>query len=479
MLLQQDFLILDRAGIMQSKKRLMVLAIVAVTVAFTLSVLISSPALAADQTGGGANKNLLVVRPLVTLNYSAVPGQEFDVRVNVTVDGTVHIHGYLIGLSFNPAILNCMGLSEGDLFQVGTSNSSIVDNVVGNVSVSANFTSATAFASSNGSLVDLSFRVVGVGETNIHVGYAFLFDPAGNNLQFVSYDGYFNNKVNFDLTMPLTLLAVTCVSMFLNPKIEGKLKDVLEDREFRVRDAVMLVGLMVVMITLVVLVRELSTILMVLFLFSYSLLLFTFGYMLSKNRWYVAIILPIVFILLYAFLRSTSVWTLYLSNIYGLVFALLITLYLAGLFNWKTTAVFGVLLTAMDIILVLVTKTMVQAANAAVSLALPVLVSLPLIPLVSTGSGLLLLSLGLGDFFFAGLLAIQTYKKYGRNVALVSVVGMTISFAIFEAFILTFRIGAFPGTLMIICGWAPVALAQTLMARHVQGRTGSEKVVTS
>jgi hypothetical protein len=116
----------------------------------------------------------------------------------------------------------------------------------------------------------------------------------------------------------------------------------------------------------------------------------------------------------------------------------------------------------MDVVLVLVTKTMVQAATAAASLGLPVLVSLPLVPLIMTGTGLLPVSLGLGDFFFAGLLAIQTFKKYGKRLAIASVVGMTISFSLFEAFILTYRIGGFPGTLMIICGWVPFVLVQTL-----------------
>jgi hypothetical protein len=197
-------------------------------------------------------------------------------------------------------------------------------------------------------------------------------------------------------------------------------------------------------------------------LFSYSLLLFTFGYLLSKNRWYIGVIPPITFILLYVLLRDTFVWTYYLSNVYGLVFAILITLYLSSMFTWVTTAVFGILITVMDIILVLVTGTMVEAANAARSLSLPVLVSLPLVPLIATGQGLLLLSLGLGDFFFAGLLAIQTFKKYGRTPALVSVVTMTISFIAFEAYILTYNVGAFPGTLMVICGWIPVILWKAL-----------------
>ncbi len=271
--------------------------------------------------------------------------------------------------------------------------------------------------------------------------------------------------MNFDLGMPLTLFLVTLVSMFLNQKTEGKLKGSLEDREFQTRDTALLVGLMAVMITLVVFVQQISVIMMVLFLFAYSMLLFTFTYLFSKNRWYLGILPPAVFILLYVFLRDTGVWIYYLSNIYGLVFAVLITLYLATLFTWKTTAVFGVLITVMDIILVLVTKTMVEAANAAIHLSLPVLVSVPLIPLNITSNGILMMSLGLGDFFFAGLLAIQTFKQYGKRYAAVSAVAMTVSFFIFEALILTYQIRAFPGTLMIICGWVPLVLFKELQKR--------------
>lgn len=271
--------------------------------------------------------------------------------------------------------------------------------------------------------------------------------------------------MNFDLGMPLTLFLVTLVSMFLNQKTEGKLKGSLEDREFQTRDTALLVGLMAVMITLVVFVQQISVIMMVLFLFAYSMLLFTFTYLFSKNRWYLGILPPAVFILLYVFLRDTGVWIYYLSNVYGLVFAVLITLYLATLFTWKTTAVFGVLITVMDIILVLVTKTMVEAANAAIHLSLPVLVSVPLIPLTITSNGILMMSLGLGDFFFAGLLAIQTFKQYGKRYAAVSAVAMTVSFFIFEALILTYQIRAFPGTLMIICGWVPLVLFKELQKR--------------
>jgi hypothetical protein len=468
---------------MPKDKRFAVFAIILLTAAAFLMVSVVKPAFSASETDAQANEIVLVVRPLVIMNYSAVSGEKFDLNINITIIGAIGIHGFITRLSYDPNLIMCTTAEVGDFFQGFNTTllSSAIDNTTGSVFASVNLTSPSATVDNNGTLVTLTFQVKGTGETSLHIYDAFLYDSVGMPLQNptpTTYDGYFNNKFNFDLTMPLTLLAVTFASMFLNLKTENKLKGVFEETEFRVRDAVLLVGLMVVMITLIVVVRQLSVVLMVLFLFSYSLLLYTFGYLLSNKRWYVGIIPPAVFILLYVFLRDSFLWTYYLSNVYGLVFAILITLYLAGLFSWKTTAVFGVLITGMDIVLVLVTKTMVQAANAAVSLSLPVLVSLPLVPLIRTGTGLLILSLGLGDFFFAGLLAIQTFKKFGKRLAIASVFGMTVSFSLFEAFILTFRIGAFPGTLMIICGWVPFVLVQTLRNWRKTKGVGLEKMVS-
>jgi len=460
-------------------EKLAVFAIILLTTAVFLVVSAVKPAFSTVETDAETNQILLIVRPLVIMNYSAVSGETFDVNVNITALGTISLRGFTMRLSYDPTLIQCTTVGEGDLFQGLVTTSFARDNTAGNVYASVNFTSQSETVSENGTLVALTFQVKGTGETSLHIYDAFLYDSAGTYLQYTAYDGYFNNKFTFDLTMPLTLLAVTFASMFLNLKTENKLKGVFEETEFRVRDAVLFVGLMAVMITLIVVVRQLSAVLMVLFLFSYSLLLYTFSYLLSNKRWYIGIIPPAIFILLYVFLRDSSLWAYYLSNVYGLVFAILITLYLAGLFNWKTTAVFGVLITAMDIILVLVTKTMVQAASAAISLSLPVLVSLPLVPLITTGTGVLTLSLGLGDFFFAGLLAIQTYKKFGKRLAAASVVGMTVSFSLFEAFILTYRIGAFPGTLMIICGWVPFALVQTLRNWRNTRVASLEKVVSS
>jgi len=267
----------------------------------------------------------------------------------------------------------------------------------------------------------------------------------------------------FDISMPLALFIITVVSMFLNDKAEGKLKGVFEERQFAWKDAVLLIGVMVVMIFVVVLVPGMA--LMALFLFSYSMLLFIFTYLFSGNRWYVAVLPPAMFVLLYVFLGNTALWTDYLINVYGIIFAVLITLYIGSLFTWKTAVIFAGILTVVDIILVLGTETMVSAATKTINLRLPVLVTLQTLPPVTISGNIVSMRLGLGDFFFAGLLGVQTFKRYGRRFGVLSVAAMVISFFIYEALILTYGVSAFPGTLMIITGWLPLIAAKEALNR--------------
>ncbi len=325
--------------------------------------------------------------------------------------------------------------------------------------------------------------------------------------------------MDFDIVMPVTLFAVTMVAMFLNKKVEGKLKGALEEKEFRARDAVMFVAALAVAVSIIVFVPQLA--IMIVFLFSYSMLLFMFGYLFSGmrkgraivalgafviavlvagvarltvfsdvdnalygavtfcglavfalgallyetrrtgtgERWYLAVLPPALFIGLYLFFSQTTLWFPYLLDSYGLMFAVLIIMYLSSLFKWRITLLFVVLLTIMDIILVLFTGTMVSAAKSFIELRLPVLVALPTIPETRAPY----MWLGLGDFFFAGLLTIQTFKRYGRGIAVSAATAMAATFAIFEVYILNSPVTALPGTLMIICGWFIVVAAAELV----------------
>ena len=331
--------------------------------------------------------------------------------------------------------------------------------------------------------------------------------------------------MEFDLAMPFVLFAITVAAMFLNKRVEGRLKKTFEEREFRNRDSAFFAVMVTVVVSVIIFVPEMA--ILTLFMFSYSTLLFTFSYIFSdmtkrraqlfsigfgaaglaagavalrfaladslmfyggwalcglavfafcvvgyeqkrpvtRGRWYLAVLPPILFVLLYFVYNGTIVWFPYLLNVYALTFAVLIILYLGSLFSWRNVFIFAAVLTVLDIILVLVTGFMVTAAQTVSGMGLPVLVSLPTLPLIITDGGIQFMSLGLGDFFFSGILATQTYKRFGKKTALASTVTMCASFAIYEAVLLSTNFGAFPGTLMIICGWLPVVAVKLVAER--------------
>ncbi len=353
---------------------------------------------------------------------------------------------------------------------------------------------------------------------------------------------------SLDIAMPIALLLVVTTAMLLNKRVEGRVMATVEQKQFKTRDILLLGALIVIVISVIAYTTVVApsaifqNILLLVFLSSYTMLLFTFSYVFSngsskraqlisvgfgvasvaagftcaigalidaytplrmvcfftfsalcfsaavyeklrstkKQRWYLAAQPPAIFVLLFVFFNvlrnagTSNVWQPYLMDVFGFTFAILIILYLSSLFSWKTVGIFAVLLTSLDIFLVIGTGTMVQAATQFTGLGLPVLVYLPNVPFVYNTAGVILSrGLGLGDFFFAGVLAVQTYKKFGKKIALVAVAAMALAFGIWEAFlpdILRFlnslvgrNIGGFPGTLMIISGWAPIALVAWVM----------------
>ena len=263
----------------------------------------------------------------------------------------------------------------------------------------------------------------------------------------------------FDIVMPLTLFTITLVSLFLNQKTENRLKVTFEEKQFTTRYAVLLVIFMAGMVSFIALSMQYGFVnpIMILFLFSYSALLFIFTYIFSNKRWYLAILPSVVFISLYLFLKDTVLWSYYLVNIYAAIFAVLVILYMGTLFTWKTTWIFTILITIADIILVFVTKSMVEYAEVGIGLKLPVAIALPIIPLIVTEQGMWWTMLGLGDFFFAGLLSIQIFKRDGKKTAILSAMAIAVAFFIFEIYSLNYQSQPFPATLIIILGWLPLA----------------------
>jgi hypothetical protein len=349
-----------------------------------------------------------------------------------------------------------------------------------------------------------------------------------------------------DIAMPTALFLTVLVAVILSKRIEGKLTETVEQKEFKTRDILLLVGFILIVVSVIGYTAIINpgvifeNALLVFFLGSYTTLLFTFSFIFSnttktrtqiisigfgiaatisgivsltgplgdaytiyrtiaffalatfcfgtaifeqqklttkkdKGRWYVAAQPPALFVLLFIFFNvlyggATQIWYPYLLDIFGFTFAILIIMYLSSLFTWKTVGIFAVLLTIMDIFLVF-TGPMVTAAKTFTGLGLPVLVYLPKIPIALNEAGLMAYSgLGLGDYFFAGILAAQTYNKFGKKTAIVSVVAMALAFGIWEMFLpeitMFFNIEGFPATVCIISGWIPIVAYKLLTTKN-------------
>ena len=247
-----------------------------------------------------------------------------------------------------------------------------------------------------------------------------------------------------DISLPLALSLITLAVLFVHTKLSGKVTSLLGGREFKTRDVVLLVVMMGVMVTVlgwtVITIPERA--IMVFFLFAYSTTLFLFTYLLVP-RWYLAIVAPAIFIALYFLF-----WNLILLNVFAVIFAICISVYLGNLFTWKTTAVFVGLLTVMDVVQVLLTGFMVESSEKAIGLQLPALIALPSFPLQGY-----IMFLGIGDVFLSGLLVIQSAQRYGKRWGFATIVAIGAVFFLLETVLMNSGIGAFPATVLVIAGW--------------------------
>jgi len=248
----------------------------------------------------------------------------------------------------------------------------------------------------------------------------------------------------FDISLPLALSLITLAVLFVHTKLSGKVTSLLGGREFKTRDVILLVVMMGVMVTVlgwtVITIPERA--IMVFFLFAYSTTLFLFTYLIVP-KWYLAVVAPAIFIALYFLF-----WNLILLNVFAVLFAICISVYLGNLFTWKTTAVFVGLLTVMDVVQVLLTGFMVESSGKAIGLQLPALIALPSFPLQGY-----IMFLGIGDIFLSGLLVIQSTQRYGRRWGLATIVAIGVVFFLLETVLMNSGIGAFPATVLVISGW--------------------------
>jgi hypothetical protein len=265
----------------------------------------------------------------------------------------------------------------------------------------------------------------------------------------------------FDIVFPSALFLLTAAAVFLYPKLETKIKSILEEKKLSIRDVIVLVVIMGVAVTVLVIIPRDA--IAILFLIFYSMMLFLLIYVVIP-KWYIGLLLPVTFVALYiAFwntpldlanltlstLSPTDISIIIFMNTFAAIFVVFASVYMGTLFSWETVAVFAGLLTIMDVIQVLVTGFMVESGLKMVSLKLPIMIIAPTFPYQSTH----LSGLGLGDILLSSLLTIQTARKYGKKFGYISTAFIATFFLISWFLMLYYKTGAMPATVFIVCGW--------------------------
>lgn len=245
----------------------------------------------------------------------------------------------------------------------------------------------------------------------------------------------------FDISLPVIVSLITTLIVWLFPKFRNKVEGIFEEKKFGVRDVVFLVVAMGAMVTAIVFIPQQA--IQILFLAAYTFVLFLITYI-ALDKWYFAVLPPAIFLILY----FSTLWSSLLITLFAVIFIVSITIYVGNLFSWSTVLIFTALITVMDVIQVFGTNFMGQAATKVIQLQLPVAIQVTTFPIEGE------VFLGLGDLFLAGLLSIQTSRKFNKRAGLISAISIGVAFFIFEALANYFNFRSFfPATIVVVCGW--------------------------
>lgn len=266
--------------------------------------------------------------------------------------------------------------------------------------------------------------------------------------------------MQFDIVLPSALFFLTAAAVILYSKLETKVKSIFEEKKFRMLHIVVIVAVMGIAVTVFAVIS--NNVIQIFFLISYSLLLFLSAYIFT-SKWYFGLLLSAIFLASYFIvwnipfdlanltlsnISSSDIFVIVFMNVFAAIFVVFASVFMGTLFGWETAAVFAGLITVMDVILVLVTGSMVDSGLKSQSLKLPAMILVPTFPLQNY-----IVSLGLGDILLSSILTIQTARKYGKRFGYATIVFIAVAFLIFEFLMFQLDTGAMPATVFIDCGW--------------------------
>jgi hypothetical protein len=95
--------------------------------------------------------------------------------------------------------------------------------------------------------------------------------------------------MQIDLVMPIALFLVVFVALILSKRLEGKLTETVEQKEFKIRDILLLVGFILIMVSVIAYTSIMNSggifenALLIFFLCTHTTILFTFTYTFSNT----------------------------------------------------------------------------------------------------------------------------------------------------------------------------------------------------
>jgi len=171
----------------------------------------------------------IAVIPLKTVDLTLLPGKNYTVSIYTDYNGT-DIWGYEFTLAYNPLVLQGVEVANGDLITTAKDPSATFtpgtfDNTAGKLSLTgAGFEypgTPMPVTSGPGTLANITFTVVGIGDTYISlgpetrlIGYDAIMEEKHNIIDDVTpdtghiLDGYFKNTLA-EVTHDIAVLSVT------------------------------------------------------------------------------------------------------------------------------------------------------------------------------------------------------------------------------------------------------------------------------
>jgi len=106
-------------------------------------------------------------------------GETFD--VNITIANVEDLYTWQAGMTFNASVLECLGIAEGEFLQrAGVPTlwtPGTINNTAGTIGYSAcSITGATPGVTGTGQLMSITFRVIGSGNSTLHITDVLLLD---------------------------------------------------------------------------------------------------------------------------------------------------------------------------------------------------------------------------------------------------------------------------------------------------------------